>query len=125
MFPFDDVIMYWPVADLQMCPICLARYSLSGHRKILGPSWSALDIDSIMMLMKFADLSQSDRSNWIMWQVKDLIGASVWPGKNSFHKSVEKILLYIQLHFLKSKWKYEQIKIGMDVIIVFFFIFMF
>ena len=26
---------------------------------------------SIMMLMKFSDLSQSDRINWVMWQVKD------------------------------------------------------
>ena len=28
--------------------------------------------NSIMMLVKFADLSQSDRSNWVMWQVKDI-----------------------------------------------------
>ena len=27
--------------------------------------------DSIMIFMKFADLSQSDQSNWVMWQVKD------------------------------------------------------
>ena len=27
---------------------------------------------SIMMLMKFSDLSQSDCSNWVMWQVGDL-----------------------------------------------------
>ena len=26
---------------------------------------------SIMMLMKFSDLSQSDCSNWVMWQVGD------------------------------------------------------
>ena len=25
-----------------------------------------------MMLMKFSDLSQSDHSNWVMWQVKDI-----------------------------------------------------
>ena len=30
-----------------------------------------VDCNSIMMLMKFSDLSQSDRSNWVMWQVKD------------------------------------------------------
>ena len=27
---------------------------------------------SIMMLMKFSDLSQSDCSNWVMWQVGDI-----------------------------------------------------
>ena len=30
-----------------------------------------VDIYSIMMLVEFSDLSQSDRSNWVMWQVKD------------------------------------------------------
>ena len=35
---------------------------------------------SIMMLMKFADLSQSDRSNWVMRQVKDRWPRSGWDG---------------------------------------------
>ena len=36
--------------------------------------------DCIMMLMKFSDLSQSDRSNWIMWQVKDPCPRPGWDG---------------------------------------------
>ena len=32
---------------------------------------------SIMMMMKFSDLSQWDRSNWVRWQVKD---PCLWPG---------------------------------------------
>ena len=42
-----------------------------------------------MTLIKFSDLSLSDRSNWVMWQVKDPCprpGWDVWPGKNDFHK---------------------------------------
>ena len=56
--------------------------------------------DSIVMLMKFSDLSKSDRSNWVMWQVKDLGGTVVWPGKMAFIKSIKTwiILLYIWLH---------------------------
>ena len=30
-----------------------------------------LNLESIKMLLKFAELCQSDRSNWVMWQVKD------------------------------------------------------
>ena len=49
-------------------------------------------MDSIMMLIKFADLSQSDRSNWFMWQVKDPCPRPGWDGcltrENSFHKKV-------------------------------------
>ena len=37
-------------------------------------------IYSIMMLMKFADLSQSDRSNWVMCQVKDPCPGAGWDG---------------------------------------------
>ena len=74
-----------------------------------------------MMLMKFADLSQSKGSNWVMEQVKDpcprpggrlfhgtsrgveqtnLGGTGVWPGKIGLIKSVKTwtILLYILLH---------------------------
>ena len=43
---------------------------------------------SIMILMKFADLSQSDCSNWVMWQVKDPCSQPRWDGcltqENSF-----------------------------------------
>ena len=34
----------------------------------------------IMMLMKFSDLSQWDRSNWVMWQVKDPCPRPGWDG---------------------------------------------
>ena len=66
--------------------------------------------NTIMMLMKFADLSQPDRSHWIMWQVKDpstLGGTGVWRGKNSFHikcKNFDNIVVYF-ITSLKSKWK--------------------
>ena len=48
---------------------------------------------SIMMLVKFSDLSQSDRSNWVMWQVKDPCPRPGWDGcltqeKMAFLKSV-------------------------------------
>ena len=64
-----------------------------------------LDKYSIMMLVKFSDLSQSDRSNWVMWQVKDPCPRPGWDGcltreKIAFIKSVKTwiILLYIWLH---------------------------
>ena len=39
------------------------------------------NFNSIMMLMKFSDLSQSDRSNWVMWrQVKDPCPRPGWDG---------------------------------------------
>ena len=61
-----------------------------------------------MMLVKFADLSQSDRWNWVMWQVKDpcpdLGGTGVWPGKNNFHKKCKNFVVYLTTS-LKSKWK--------------------
>ena len=53
---------------------------------------------SIMMLMKFSDLSQSDRSNW--------------PGKNGFHKkykNLDNIAVYF-IASLKLEWKNKQIK---------------
>ena len=66
--------------------------------------------------MKFSDLSQSDRSNWVMWQVKDPCPRPGWdvsdPGKNGFHKKYKKldnIAVYL-IASLKSKWKNKQIK---------------
>ena len=62
-----------------------------------------------MMLMKFADLSQSDRSNWVMWQVKDLPdlgGTGVWLGKNSFHKmckNLDNIGVYLMVSLNQSE----------------------
>ena len=35
---------------------------------------------SIIMLMKFSDLSQSDHSNWVMWQVNDPCPRPGWDG---------------------------------------------
>ena len=72
-------------------------------------SQKRLVTNSIMMLVTFSDLSQLDRSNRVMWQVKD--GTSD-PGKNGFHKKC-KNLDDIAVHLiasLKSKWKNKQIK---------------
>ena len=64
--------------------------------------------NSIMMLMKFLDLSQSDRSNWVMWQVKDPCPRPGWDGcltreEMAFIKSIKTwiILLYIWFASLK------------------------
>ena len=81
---------------------------------------------SIMMLMKFADLSQSNRSNWVMWQVTDPCSRAGWDGcltreKIAFIKSVKTIILlyiYIAVHLitsLKSKWKISKWKIWIAV----------
>ena len=72
---------------------------------------------SIMMLVKFSDLSQSNRSNWVMWQVKDPCPRPGWNGcltreKNSFHKkykNLDNIAVYL-IASLKSKWKNKQLK---------------
>ena len=68
------------------------------------------------MLMKFSDLSQSDRSNWVMWQVKDPRPQPGWDGcltrENGFHKkckNLDNIGVYL-IAYLKSKWKNKQIK---------------
>ena len=65
----------------------------------------AVVIYSIMMLMKFSDLSQSDHSNWVMWQVKDPCPGPGWDKyltreKMAFIKSIKTwiILLYIWFH---------------------------
>ena len=79
---------------------------------IWGNSWHINDwnvakfvLYHLMMLMKFANLSQSDRSNWVMWQVKDPCPRPGWDGcltreKMAFIKSVKTwiILLYIWLN---------------------------
>ena len=44
------------------------------------------------MLMKFADLSQSDRLNWVMWQVKDPFPQPGWDG----------CLIHKVMEFIKS-----------------------
>ena len=69
------------------------------------------------MLMKFANLSQSDRSNWVMWQVKDPCPRPGWDGcltreKELVIKSVkilDNIAVYLITSF-KSKWKNKEIK---------------
>ena len=67
--------------------------------------------DYIVMLMKFSDLSESVRSNWVMWQVKDPCPRPGWDGcltrKNCFHKkykNLDNIAVYL-IACLKSKWK--------------------
>ena len=89
-------------------------FFLFAHLYLHG--YKQLNTYSIMMLMKFSDLSQSDRSNWVMWQVKDplpdLGGTVVWPEKNGFHKkykNLNNIAVYL-IASLKSKWKNKQIK---------------
>ena len=51
---------------------------------------------SIMMLVRFGDLSQSDCSKWVMWQVKDPQPRPGWDGcltweKVAFIKCVKKL----------------------------------
>ena len=78
---------------------------------------SSLNPYSIMMLMKFADLSHSDRSNCVMWQVKDPCPRPGWDGylareKMAFIKSIKTwiILLYIWLHLKNKSEKNKEIK---------------
>ena len=47
---------------------CHARSKARCGNEMTNPS---ITQDSIMMSMKFSDLSQLDHSNWVMWQVKD------------------------------------------------------
>ena len=68
-------------------------------------------VNHIMMLMKFADLSQSDHSNWVMWQVKDPFTRPGWDGcltrEDAFDekcKNLNNIAVYL-ITSLKSKWK--------------------
>ena len=61
---------------------------------------------AIIMLMKFADLSQSDRSNWVMWQVKDPCPR---PSIHKKCKNLDDIAAY-WITSLKSKWKNIQMK---------------
>ena len=72
---------------------------------VLIKNQEGVELYSIMMLMKFSDLSQSDCSNWVMWQVGDACPRPGWDGcltweKMAFIKSVKTwiILLYIWLH---------------------------
>ena len=68
-----------------------------------------------MMLMKFSDLSQWDRSNWVNWQVKDPCPRPGWDGcltreKTAFIKSIKNLdnnAVYL-IASLKSKWKNKQ-----------------
>ena len=132
MLPFDDVIMVLAVnlnnlfneqSNCQRLDTPLRSYDLTVinniekiyHEyqvisKLYGYSSHflsvlRLDIDSIMMLVKFSYLSQSDRSNWVMWQVKDPCPRPEWDGcltreKMAFIKSIKTwiILLYIWFH---------------------------
>ena len=77
--------------------------------------------------MKFSDLSQSDRSSWVEWQVKVLCPRPGWDGcltreEMAFIKSVKtyNIEAYL-IASLKPKWKNKQIKYELlDVVNVFY-----
>ena len=66
---------------------------------VRGLSYLGLTVSitySIMMLVRFGDLSQSDCSKWVMWQVKDPQPRPGWDGcliweKVAFIKCVKKL----------------------------------
>ena len=100
-------ISWTEITDISLCGsasrltwfTCML-WLLNSHIK----AWQTVlsNIYSIMMLMKFSDLSQSGRSNWVMWQVKEPC-----PRKNGFHKkckNLDNIAVYL-IASLKSKWK--------------------
>ena len=66
----------------EQCKCCRCSLYLKadeGRIHLQTPTRISLDY-SIMMLMKFSDLSQSDRSNLVMWQVKDPCPRHGWDG---------------------------------------------
>ena len=88
---------------MQNHPRCMQFTKLVGVTTWL--SFTYVVLDSIMTLMTFSDLNQSDCSNWVMWQVGDACPRPGWDGcltweKMAFIKSVKTwiILLYIWLH---------------------------
>ena len=100
------------------------------HTEHLHNIWKCIILYSIMMLMNFSDLSQSDRSNSVMLQVKDPCPRLGWNGcltrENGFHKkykNLDNIAEYL-IASLKSKWKNKQIKMMNNWIwYLFFFIY--
>ena len=69
---------------------------ISNHISFLCNDYLSLMTYSIMMLVRFGDLSQSDCSKWVMWQVKDPQPRPGWDGcltweKVAFIKCVKKI----------------------------------
>ena len=105
--PFIDQVMSLNMALGDIDPPLLTRWChLIWLWVTLTPLYWPGDVTySIMMLMKFSYLSQSDCSNWVMWQVGDAYPRPGWDGcltweKMAFIKSVKTwiILLYIWLH---------------------------
>ena len=94
--------------------------------EILGRT---LALNYIMMLIKLADLSQSDHSNWVMWHVKDTCPdmgeMGDWHRNEQLSlrsiKEMNTIAVYL-ITVWKSKWKKETNKIYeyLGMIIVFF-----
>ena len=80
-----------------------------------------LEHDSIMMLVRFGDLSQSDCSKWVMWQVKDPQPRPGWDGCLTWEKMVyEKSFFFF---FLVNKFGYGLKKKCFDFMVwIFFFI---
>ena len=92
---------------------CGKPLTLPPKKSAHGLHWSCLVVgwywvgvtNSIMMLMKFFNLSQSDRSNWVMWQVGDAFPRPGWDRcltwENGFHKKCKKldnIAVYLTAH---------------------------
>ena len=77
--------------------------------------------DSIMMLVRFGDLSQSDCSKWVMWQVKDPQPRPGWDGCLTWEKMVyEKSIFF----FLVNKCGYGLKKKCFDFMVwIYFFYF--
>ena len=99
----------WIIMYIIKCSMKLLIYSQTSAAAVEFWEWMS---DSIMMLVKFSDLSQSDRSNWVMWQVKDPCPRPGWDGcltreKMAFIKSIKTwiILLYIWLHLKNQSEK--------------------
>ena len=97
IWPFDSI----PVSVLQGRLKRNTQLLPTGHW--VAAASRSMGAHSIMMLMKFSDLSQSDRSNWVMSQFKDPCPRPGWDWcltrENGFHKSMKTwiILLYIWL----------------------------
>ena len=100
------ILWYPPAGWYFPCHVAMTGISMERYR-------SNIIYISIMMFMKFSDLSQSDRScDRSRIPVPDLGGTGVWPGKNGFHKKCKNVY-NIAVHMivsLKSKWKNKQIK---------------
>ena len=93
----------WPIFSI---PTESISWCMFGANLVILAQICEIVIYSIMMFMKLSDISQSDRSIWVMWQVKDPCPRPEWDGcltrkKNYFHKKRKTwiILLYNEYIF--------------------------